>query len=147
MIASGTWVVVPAGTLSAQLGLFGRGPEVVTPEKLVAMVKEVASVDPLRVRVLPGPMTAAEAERTASCNEYVGFCTIDGRSVCRSCLDDLGVTKAKDGREFFHYLWPPRHYQSASGEPVVDFKIARCAACGCQFSVEPCEFRLKPPAA
>jgi hypothetical protein len=96
---------------------------------------------------LPGPMTADEAVRTFHGHEYIGFCTADGRCVCLSCIKELGAMKARDGRPWHHYLWPPRHYRTVGGEPVVDFKIARCGACGCQFSVEPCEFMLEPPAA
>ena len=125
----------------AQLDLFGAKPaEVVVPI-------HPASQKVLGLGGLPGPMTAAESERAFTGNEYLGFCTTDGRCTCRACLDRLGADAAKDGSHFFHYLWPPRRYQVAGGEPVVDFKLATCRHCGLRFDVEPCAFKLEPPAA
>ena len=125
----------------AQLDLFGAKPaEVVVPI-------HPASQKVLGLGGLPGPMTAAESERAFTGNEYLGFCTTDGRCTCRACLDRLGADAAKDGSHFFHYLWPPRRYQVAGGEPVVDFKLATCRHCGLRCDVEPCAFKLEPPAA
>ena len=125
----------------AQLDLFGAKPaEVVVPI-------HPASQKVLGLGGLPGPMTAAESECAFTGNEDLGFCTTDGRCTCRACLDRLGADAAKDGSHFFHYLWPPRRYQVAGGEPVVDFKLATCRHCGLRFDVEPCAFKLEPPAA
>ena len=145
----------------AQLDLFGAKPaEVVVPMTPQARADQHlrdlhdATKDYVRglnarasTGALAGPMTAAESERAFTGNEYLGFCTTDGRCTCRACLDRLGADAAKDGSHFFHYLWPPRRYQVAGGEPVVDFKLATCRHCGLRFDVEPCAFKLEPPAA
>ena len=126
----------------AQLDLFGAKPaEVVVPI-------HPASQKVLGLGGLPGPMTAAESERAFTGNEYLGFCTTDGRCTCRACLDRLGADYAKEGRTFFHYLWPPKLTkvpvpkwpESTLEGPSIE---ATCRHCGLRFDVEPCAFKLE----